>query len=339
MGAPTTSFNGVEIHDWTFNGVSLETAHMNGVLVFKRTLVINIQNHYTNEVERGYPYIRIPNLIVANRHNNETNVVINIVAGAEVPSLYIGGVAGVTSITLNNYGTISGFAPEQQALNAGTAFTLNNYGIIRGAGKNGATGARGATGAKGANIRIMTPKYVTKYAAPTTGHRGSNVKGYLGGVDNTLKSTERVWNDNYENLQGVSLNTWRNIPHENSKYFFKAGALRRTHTLTHGVDYYEIIRREKVYVNTIGGAGGAGGNGGAGGEGQYYLHSATNGHTGGVGSAGHPSTTVGGNAGRTGDTGHTGKNGEDWGYGPAILQSNRVRIAVRGTLIGPLTNS
>ncbi len=334
MATPVTTFNKAEIHDWTFNNVSLEEAYMNGVLVFKRTLVIDIANHFSNATSNGDKYIHIANLIRDRRHSNETNVVINIVSGAEVPSLIVGGVSGVTSLIINNHGTISAYCINGEGLRADTDFTLNNYGTIRGGGKNGAKGAKGATGAKGADDHHDVPHYQHRYESNNCTTTGKS-------CNYSHNGSRFIWNGHTTNYSGDQRNAWKTISGESSRYTFHFGDfVKDINCGSGGAREYKITERHFTSEIRRGGAGGSGGEGGAGGTGQYYLHAAVNGHTGHTGGAGHGSNPSGGHSGHRGVTGHTGENGGTWGHdGHSIIHANRVNIAVRGTLIGSVVDA
>ena len=336
MAVPITSFYGVEIKDWTFNGVALEEAYMNGVLVFKKTLVINIGNHYTNATDGGgYRFIYLANLIKERRHNNETNVVVNIVSGAEVPCINVGAVSGVTSLIINNHGIVSGGSPNDYGMKANTAFTLYNYGTIRSGGKNGATGGKGATGHKGADDhQNILHQQNNAYAPSNCVIGGKNCNEGSHGV-------RFIWNGHTTgNISSSFRHKWVHIPGVSHKYEFHFGDFVKNINCGSG-GARECKISERHYESKIrrGGAGGTGGNGGAGGTGQYYLHASTAGHVGATGGAGHASSPSGGHSGARGVTGHTGEHGGNWGAGISLENANRIHVALKGTLIGRIVNA
>ena len=313
-----------------FNGVDLDKVYFNTVLVWQKTLIIDVPHHFSNGSSQGHPYVSIEKLITAYRKHGESNITIRVAKGVVIPSMIMDQhlTGGITKVILENHGEI-------QDSNRGyglyvypfTTLVLNNLGAIRGRGGHGGTGGTGhvgKAGAKGADVAASHKKVVASKVSWSMMSNTASVPRTYSGSYTIIQGQGWLVAVHMNNglVVGVTVNSPCGAGHAfcGTGQGYATAAIRGNVILITGgvtagskVTYRTVTTPKKV--GGAGGVGGTGGTGGVGGAGQYYLHKnvvGVGGNGGGVGGVGKPSRPAGGHSGAHGGTGYRGGAG-GWG--------------------------
>ena len=298
MGYPQTYLDNQRINQWFYDGVDLQEAYLDNVLVFQKVLRLTLPEPVNNSGRNLRDFI--------NSHNpgNKYKVVeVTNPKHRSSDSLWSGNLNGL-DVTLINLGEIQGSKPSWTGLALTSKMRLINEGWIRGAGGRGGKGGKGG---KGATNKI---KHQT-----TTGQKYGDKIG----------PNEYWWEvstQSHPECQGFAAwMSWggvRRISKSNTGYlkvgddeYFKGNYSCPGHC---GASH-NIYKRTTTYENIEGGEGGEGGAGGVSRFWSTFKKEGANGSPGKIAGHGHSGGNggkggTGGDWGEAGERGYTGERGK-----------------------------
>jgi hypothetical protein len=286
---PITYFNGSpKIEDWYFNDTQLMRAFFNDVLIFERTLYIDLP------CNPGYDSLNLSSFIASNNPDGLRTIFVKLRSGCHHPTIKIfNDINNLCLVTLIIDGYLEANENDPALVVGSNNVKLINHGEIRGRGGDGGAGGRGADGRE-LSETTTTSKSGTwhVYCTPCTGRTA------IISISNGGPTSDCISNCNTTSYGG-----WK-----------RGSYISGSYNHCGEVDiYYNASTTTTTTVNKAGGVGGAGGIGPR--EGQWYNHPFEDRSPGGAGtSGGHPPETQagdGGYGGKGGDWGEDGEDGED----------------------------
>lgn len=271
-----TYIDGTIIRDWQYkdaasspNYIPLDEAYMDGIIVYRRELVLTLPEYVTP--------INLSDYIANNNPDNYK--VIRIVNNYTQPTIYTGQLGYPSDpllVTLENNGDILGFSSGDTALVVQAPIKLINNGYIKGAGGVGGTGQA----SNGVSRQVGAWEHRSAYD-----DGGPYVEGQMSPLANSTQNGP-YYNRFWKTAGGVNSGAWALRDGTNQHYF-------DTNSASNWGDYQDVYRHSGVTLRHNTGTGllvvveetegytaGAGGLGGAG---QSFSNP--------VAEAGHASTS------------------------------------------------
>ena len=280
---PITYFNGSpKLEEWYYNDVELKRAFFNDVIVFEKTLFLDLP------CSPGYTSLNLSSFIASNNPDDLRTVIVKLRSGCHHPTIRVfSDINNLCKVTL----IIDGYLEANEndpALDVSGSIKLINHGEIRGRGGDGGAGGRGADGRSYSETTGSSQSGTWHvYCDPCTGRTA---------VIDVPDSTSGC----ISNCDTTSYNGWQRGA-MTSGYFNHCGEVDA---------YYDATKDTTTTTNYAGGTGGAGGIGPR--KGRWYNHDLEDRSPGGAGGAGgHPPETQAGDGGYGGAGGDWGEDGED----------------------------